>query len=244
MYTALALIFLLSPGQNQALNQHLQPLITEASSTNSPELALQVAQGLIRVGRTDDALRWINTAAKRGADRARIHLFRGDAYFYADRWVDATGAYFEAFSTAPENGYLQVQLWKCLRMPNLEGKLDLNRIRTALEEHGIIFPPTPSIPSPTKAKQLTDSAYSALKSGRFRSALEGFRAAIAHKNSYADAWRGLGITYVRMDQRQRGHGAYRIFLAMSLIDSHDVRQTRRILLSAERQRGLSLDKHR
>ena len=145
---------------------------------------------------------------------------------------------------APEYGYLQVQLWKCLRAPNLGDGLDLSRIRAALETHGIVFPPGPSKPDPLKAKQLADSAYNALKSGKFRSAMEGFRAAIGHDNNHADAWRGLGITYVRMDQRKRGHGAYRIFLATSPAGSHDVRQTQRILLAAERQRGLEMDKNR
>jgi tetratricopeptide (TPR) repeat protein len=91
-----------------------------------PELLLQAYVG---AGRTDDAIKWLETAAP---DNPSLYPTLGDFYDRQHRWKDAANAYAAAMKLAPHNVGLQTRYASSLI--NAGGRDDLNQARSALTD--------------------------------------------------------------------------------------------------------------
>lgn len=222
--------------------EHVEGLEAAAAArADDPEPALRLAQGLGARGQTDAALKWLRTAASRGADPMRVELVAGDIYLQAEQYEFALRAYFEVANAAPHNGYAHLRMWRVMREADiLPPNVDQARIKRHLREAGYSVPEQVVRPPDTAmAAQLSDRAYGALQQGRFREATEGFVAALARDDGYAPAHRGLGIAHARQNHQDQALAAYRLYLWLVDDDSRETRQVRRFLTDAARRRGLS-----
>lgn len=214
----------------------------EARSADDPSgrTALRLAHAYARLGRLKAALRYANEARAAGVDGLRVNLVRGDAYLQAEEYADAVREFFEVVVQAPQNAYAQVHLWLALRDAQLPPSLDGDRLRALLRKAGYFMPIEARRPRETEsAKALIEKGYSAIRAGDFKIAIDRFQAAIVHDDTLASPFRGLGIALGRIDDRPRSLAAYRLYLAMTTDDTRERRQIRRVVMDAERHRGLA-----
>lgn len=217
----------------------LAALESEANADPSGPAALLVAQGHARHGQLQDALRWANQARAAGVHGLRINLVRGDAYLHADEYADAVREYFEVVVQAPHNMHAQVHLWLALRDAQLPPGLDGDRLRSLLRQAGYFMPIAAKRPRQRPAaRALVKTAYAAIRAGKFKVAIDRFEAAIVLDDTLPDSFRGLGIAWGRLDDRDRSLAAYRLYLAQTSGETRERRQIRRIVMDAERHRGL------
>lgn len=213
----------------------------EAGAAQDPSgrTALRVAHAHARLGSLKTALRYANQARAAGVDGLRVNLVRGDAYLHAEEYADAVREFFEVVVRAPENAYAQVHLWLALRDAQLPPSLDGDRLRALLRKAGYFMPIAARRPRESaSAKALIAKGYSAIRAGDFKTAVDRFQAAIVHDDTLAAPFRGLGIALGRLDDRAQSLAAYRLYLAMTSADTRERRQIRRIVMDAERHRGL------
>ncbi|MCA9526402.1 MAG: hypothetical protein KC549_08920, partial [Myxococcales bacterium] len=78
-----------------------------------------------------------------------------------------------------------------------------------------------------------------LAAGQFTTAIERFEAAVAADDTRAQPFRGLGIAQGRLGQEAASVAAWRLYLALTDRDDRERRQVERVILDAERRRGLS-----
>jgi len=74
--------------------------------------------------------------------------------------------------------------------------------------------PTPD-PDLDAARQLTSEGTAALMSGLVPRAIDRFRDATLAAPSYPDAWRGLGLSYERLDRAVDARRAYARYLRLA-----------------------------
>lgn len=210
------------------------------------EAALRLAQSLGAHGRYQDAVKWLEAAAERGAHPLRLELVAGDVHLAAERYEFALRAYFEVATAAPENGYAHLRLWRVLREADiLPPNIDQARLSQYLREAGYHVPESrPRPPRTGMARQLADRAYDALKQGRFGEALDGFASALSNDDGYAPAYRGMGIAYARTGKARQARSAYRIYLTLVTGETRETREVRRLLTDAARRRGLEAERGR
>ena len=214
-------------------------LEARAAADSSGRAALRVAHAHARLGNLKTALRYANEARAAGIDGLRVNLVRGDAYLRAEEYADAVREYFEVVVQAPENAYAQVHLWLALRDAQLPPSLDGDRLRTLLRKAGYFMPIAARRPRETQAAQaLIEKGYTEIRAGEFKTAIDRFHAAIVHDDTLASPFRGLGIAAGRLDDRAHSLAAFRLYLAMTSADTRERRQIRRVVMDAERHRGL------
>ncbi len=234
-------------GGESGVAAHIAGLEAAAESrSDDPEAALRLAQTLGAHRRYDDALKWIKTAAERGAHPLRLQLVAGDVHLAAERYEFALAAYFEVASAAPENGYAHLRMWRVMREADiLPPNVDQGRLKGYLRDAGYHVPERRLRPPRTPmARQLADRAYDALKQGRFGEALDGFAAALANDDGYPPAYRGMGIAYARQGKDRQARSAYRIYLTLVTRETRESREVRRLLSDAARRRGLNAERGR
>lgn len=234
-------------GGDEGFEAHVAALTAAAESrSDDPEVALRLAQGLGTHGRYDEAMKWLDEAAARGAHPLRRELVAGDVHLAAERYEFALRSYFEVASSAPENGYAHLRLWRVLREADiLPPNVDQDRLKSYLREAGYHVPDHRIRPARTPmARQLTDRAYDALKQGQFTEALDGFTAALSNDDAYPPAYRGMGIAYARTGRAAQARAAYRIYLHLVPTDTRETREVRRLLSDAARRRGLDAERGR
>lgn len=235
---ALILLALL-PALAHATPPWLEALEGGVARDETGRMALRVAHAHARHGSLDKALAFANQARKAGVHGLRINLVRGDAFLRAEEYADAVREYFEVVAQAPLNAYAQVQLWLALRDAQLPPSLDGDRLRSLLRERGYYMPVAARRPRQRAAADtLIAAGYAALKAGQYKAAVDAFQAAIVQDDTVAAPFRGLGIAHGRLEDGPRSLAAYRIYLAMHLDDSRDRRNIERVVLTAERHRGL------
>lgn len=242
MRTALPLLLIALLGSStHAAPPWLTDLENTAEADSSGRMALLVAQGHARHGRLEDALRWANRARAAGVDGLRVNLVRGDAYLHAEEYADAAREFFEVVSQAPENAHAQVHLWLALRDAQLPPSLDGDRLRSLLRNAGYFMPIAARRPRQrAPAEALVEKGYAAIRKGEFKVAIDRFEAAVVLDDTLPTAFRGMGIAWGRLDDRARSLAAWRLYLAQTTGETRERRQIRRIVMDAERHRGLGL----
>ena len=214
-------------------------LEAQVEQDGSGRTALRLAHAYARLGTLKTALRYANQARSAGVDGLRVNLVRGDAYLQAEEYADAVREFFEVVVEAPENAYAQVHLWIALRDAQLPPSLDGDRLRSLLRKAGYFMPIAARRPRETvAAKALLEKGYTAIRAGDFKTAVDRFQAAIVHDDTLPSPFRGLGIALGRLDDRPRSLAAFRLYLAMTSADTRERRQIRRVVMDAERHRGL------
>lgn len=214
-------------------------LEAQAAQDPSGRTALRVAHAYARLGTLKTALRYANQARAAGVNGLRVNLVRGDAYLQAEEYADAVREFFEVAVAAPSNAYAQVHLWIALRDAQLPPSLDGDRLRALLRKAGYFMPIAARRPrEQPAAKALIEKGYSAIRAGDFKTAIDRFQAAIVHDDTLASPLRGLGIALGRLDDRPQSLAAFRLYLAMTNADTRERRQIRRVVMDAERHRGL------
>jgi len=234
-------------GGGAGFTAHVAGLQAAAESRpDDAEAPLRLAQSLGAHGRYDEALKWLATAAERGAHPVRVQHVAGDVHLAAERYEFALAAYFEVASAAPENGYAYLRLWRVMREADiLPPNVDTGRLKSALRDAGYHVPERRLRPPRTPmARQLSERGYGALKQGRFGEALESFTAALASDDGYPPAYRGMGIAYARSGKDRQARSAYRIYLTLVTRETRETREVRRLLSDAARRRGLAIERAR
>lgn len=232
-------LLLLAPGAASATPPWLADLSKAADADPTGRLALRAAHGHAFHGTLARALEYANRARRAGVNGLRINLVRGDAYLQAEEYANAVREFFEVVAQAPANAYAQVQLWLALRDAQLPPSLDGDRLRSLLRNAGYYMPVAARRPRMRAAAEaLIGKGYAAVKASRFKEAVDLFQAAVVQDDTLAAPFRGLGIAHGRLDDQPRALAAYRIYLAMHTDDSRDRRNIERVVLTAERHRGL------
>jgi Flp pilus assembly protein TadD len=225
---------------------HVKRLAARAEARPSDaEVALRLASGFAQRRYLEQAIEWADVARQRGADPNRVHLVVGRAHLRSARWEGAVRAYYEVVLAAPENTHAHIMLWEALTAapPGAIGlTVDRDRLTRALRQKGYYTPPSrPRAPRPAAAADQTRRGFQSLRNGRFPEAAGRFEAALAQDPRHADAFRGLGTAYARMERLVQARGAYALFLHLAPRETRDVRVVRRLLVDADRRRGLGGD---
>jgi len=210
-----------------------------AARSGDGEAGLQLAYVLGRQGDLAGAIRLANEALAAGVEPLRVNLVRGEAYMQADDLADAVREFFEVVVAAPQNGHAHVQLWLALRAAELPPAIDGARVRAVLREAGFFIPDAPRRPrDPAAAARLEEKGFAHVTAGRFEKAIAAFHEAVAADDSRAQPFRGLGIAHGRLDQEGPSVAAWRLYLALTSGVTRERRQVERVILDAERRRGL------
>ncbi|MCB9549814.1 MAG: hypothetical protein H6706_28740 [Myxococcales bacterium] len=238
-----ALLLALLPGVALGAGPVPDPALVEltaAADAGDAEALLQLAQVEARRGDLRAALARTHRALAAGIHPLRVNLVRGDAYAAAGEYAEAVREYFEVVLAAPANGHAHVQLWLALREAQLPPSMDGARVRQVLRAAGYVIADAPRRPrQPAEAARLEAEGFELLAAGQFTTAIERFEAAVAADDTRAQPFRGLGIAQGRLGQKAASVAAWRLYLALTDRDDRERRQVERVILDAERRRGLS-----
>ena len=215
-----------------------------------PNNHLRLADAYSQIGDTVKVEEYCHLAQINRVHPARVLALLGEHYLRLNRFDRALSNLLRARSLGPKSATIHLLIWRTLLQfrrsrarRDSVNPVDFQQAAGLLSARGYYMPRSlkqeeAGLPEdPVTARSHLAQGYSALRVQDLRLAFLSFQAAADVSPTLADAYRGMGIVLVRLEQTERALAAYQLFLALAPERTRDVDVVERIVLDYHRRQG-------